>query len=56
MPVKYNQDAKARAIRLVREHVGDYPSEYAAISALAGRMGMSPETLRKLRHEVARDE
>ncbi len=47
MPVKYNQDAKARAIRLVREHVGDYPSEYAAISAVAGRMGMSPETLRK---------
>ena len=47
MQVKYNQDAKAQAIRLVREHVGDYPSEHAAISAVAGRMGMSPETLRK---------
>ena len=46
MPVKYNQDAKAKAIRLVREHAGDYPSEYAAISAVAGRIGMSAETLR----------
>src|SRR5258708_15357561 len=31
MPVKYNQDTKAKAIPLVREHAGDYPSEYAAI-------------------------
>jgi len=47
MPVKYNQDMKARAIRLVREHGGDYPSEYAAITAVAGRLGMAAETLRK---------
>ena len=37
---------KAKAIRLVREHRGDYPTEYAAITAVAGRLGMSPETLR----------
>lgn len=47
MPVKYNQDTKAKAIRLVREHAGDYESEYAAITAVAGRLGMSAETLRK---------
>jgi transposase len=47
MPVKYNQDTKAKAIRLVREHGGDYPSEYAAITAVAGRLGMTAETLRK---------
>ena len=47
MPVKYNQDTRARAIRLVREHGGEYESEYAAISAVAGRLGMSAETLRK---------
>jgi hypothetical protein len=39
MPVKYNQDMKARAIRLVREHAGGYSSEYAAITAVAGRLG-----------------
>jgi transposase len=47
MPLKYDQDTKARAIRLVREHAGEYPSEYAAITAVAGRLGMSAETLRK---------
>jgi len=47
MPVKYDQDTRAKAVRLVREHAGDYESEWAAISAVAGRMGMSSETLRK---------
>jgi transposase len=47
MPVKYNQDTRAKAIWLVREHAGDYESEYAAITAVAGRLGMSAETLRK---------
>src|SRR5258708_16703971 len=56
MPVRYNQDTKAKAIRLVREHAGDYPSEYAAISAVAGRLGMSAETLRKWIRRAAVDE
>src|SRR5260221_12540676 len=56
MPVRYNQDTKAKAIRLVREHAGDYPSEYAAISAVAGRLGMSAETLRKWIRQAAVDE
>ena len=47
MPVKYDKETKARAIRLVREHAGDYPSEYAAITAVAKRLGMTAETLRK---------
>jgi transposase len=47
MPVRYDQDTKARAIRLVREHAADYESEWAAISVVAGRLGMSAETLRK---------
>jgi len=44
---KWDQETKAKAIRLVRDHVGDYPSEWAAISTVAGRLGMSAETLRK---------
>lgn len=35
MPVRYDQDIKVKAIRLVREHAGDHPSEYAAITAVA---------------------
>jgi transposase len=46
MPSRYDASTKAKAVRLVREHRGDYPSEYAAITAVAGRLGMSPETLR----------
>jgi transposase len=43
MPVKYDQETKAKAIRLVGEHAGDYPSEYAAITAVARRLGMTAE-------------
>ena len=56
MPVKYNQETRARAIRLVREHAGEYPSEYAAITAVAGRLGMSAETLRKWIRQAAVDD
>lgn len=47
MARKYDEDTKARAVRLVVEHAGDYASEYAAIKMVAGRLGMNPETLRK---------
>ena len=47
MPSKYEASTKAKAIRLVREHAGDYPTEWAAITAVSGRLGMSAETLRK---------
>jgi transposase len=42
-------------MRLVAEHAGDYPSEYAAITAVAGRLGMTPETLRKWIRQAAVD-
>ena len=38
MPVKYDQETRAKAVRLVRGHAGDYPSEYAAITAVARRL------------------
>lgn len=47
MPKKYDAETRARAIRLVTEHADGYPSEYAAIRTVAGRIGMNPETLRK---------
>jgi transposase len=47
MPSKYDENTKARAVRLVREHHDDYDSEWAAMKAIAGRLGMNPETLRK---------
>jgi transposase len=47
MPAKYDQETKAKAIRLFRDHRGDYDSPWAAMCAIAGRLGMSAETLRK---------
>jgi transposase len=46
MPKKYD-DTRAKAMRLVTEHAEDYASEWEAITTLAGRLGMNPETLRK---------
>ena len=47
MSIRYDEKTKARAVRLVREHCQDYDSEWAAIKAISGRLGMNPETLRK---------
>ena len=47
MASKYDTETRARAVRLVRDHVGDYDSEFAAIRAVAGRLGMSTEALRR---------
>lgn len=47
MAIRYDENTKARAVRLVREHRNDYGSVSAAMRAIAGRLGMSAETLRK---------
>lgn len=39
MPVRYDLDTKAKAIRLVRERAGDYPSEDAATPRSPGGWG-----------------
>lgn len=54
MPKKYDEATRAKAVRLVIEHRNEYPSEYAAITATAKRLKLTPETLRKWvrQHEV----
>lgn len=47
MATRYDENTKARAVRLVREHAGDYETEWAAMKAISARLGMSAETLRK---------
>jgi transposase len=47
-PSTYPRELRERAIRMVAESKGEYPSEFAAIEAVARRLGIgSTETLRK---------
>jgi transposase len=39
MAIRYDENTKARAVRLVREHRNDYGSEWAAMRVIAGRLG-----------------
>lgn len=43
---KYESETRARAVRLVLEHRDDYPSEWAAMTVVSKRLGMTAETLR----------
>jgi transposase len=44
---RYPAEVRERAVRLVLEHSGEYPSEWAALTSIAAKCGMTPETLRK---------
>ena len=46
-PDTYPRELRERAVRMVAEVRPDYPSEHAAITAVAGMLGIgSPETVR----------
>lgn len=47
MPAKYDEQTRAKAVRLVRDHRDEYASEWEAIKTVSGRLGMNAETLRK---------
>jgi transposase len=44
---RYPEEVRERAVRLVQEHAGEYPSQWAALTSIATKCGMTPETLRK---------
>jgi transposase len=46
-PGRYPVEVRERAVRLVLEHQGEYASQWAAITSIATKCGMTPETLRK---------
>ena len=47
MPKKIDPELKARAVRLVSEHRGEYPTVTAASQAVAKQLGVGKESVRR---------
>ena len=52
---KYPTEVRERAVRLVFDEQEAHESQWAAISSIAGKMGCTPETLRKWVRQAERD-
>jgi len=44
---RYPAEVRERAVHLVLEHEREHASQWAAISSVASKLGMTPETLRQ---------
>ena len=42
---KFSPEVRERAVRMVQEHRGEYPSLWAAIDSIAPKIGCVPQTL-----------
>ena len=51
---KFSPEVQERAVRMVQEHRGEYPSLWAAIASIAPKIGCVPQTLHDWvrKHEV----
>ena len=51
---KFSPEVRERAVRMVQEHRSEYPSQWAAIESIAGKIGCVPQTLHTWvrQHEV----
>ena len=47
MPKKFDPEVKARAVRMVRDHLVEYGSVTATAEAVGPQLGISRETLRR---------
>jgi transposase-like protein len=52
---KYSAEVRERAVRMVFDHAGDYPSQWAAIASIAGKIGCSAQTLANWVRRAERD-
>jgi transposase len=42
---KYSPEVRERAVRLVQEHRGEYPSLWSAVESIVPKIGCVPQTL-----------
>lgn len=52
---RYAPEIRQRAVRMVFDHEADNPSQWAAIGAIAPKIGCTPETLRSWVRQAERD-
>ena len=42
---KYSAEVRERAVRMVQEHEGEYPTRWAAVESIAAKIGCAAQTL-----------
>ena len=52
---RYSEEVRERAVRMVAEHLHEYPSEWAAIVSIAAKIGCTAESLSRWVHRAERD-
>ena len=55
-PSQYSPELRARAVRMVQEHVHEYPSQWAAMNSVAEKLGCTVEALRRWVRQGEQDE
>ena len=53
---RYSPEVRARAVRMVLEHAGEYGSQWEAIVSIAAKIGCTAESLRRWVRQAERDE
>jgi transposase len=54
--MRYSPEVRERAVLLLREHQGEYASQWAALESIASKIGCSAETLRKWVRQTETDQ
>ena len=54
-PSRFSPEVRARAVRMVLEHVDAHESQWAAMTSIAEKIGCSAETVRKWVRQAERD-
>ena len=54
-PSKYSPELRERAVRMVLDHTPEYPSQWAAMRSVGGKLGSARESLRRWVRQAERD-